>query len=434
MDAPTLSKNKSYWFGEGSSKNVKISNVMEIEKAQRRFARRGKKLMKISLDEGHFPYEKMSTTFGSHLEAKDMYVVTEKVHGANFCFVTDGRKIEVASRKRILNPFERDFFGCFESGLVKRHESLVIDTFHRVREMHGKDVRVVWVFGELFGGGYPGKKSDQTLVQSGIFYTPTLEFIAFDICYSSDTNMRTYLSYDEAYSLWEKELGGMFVQALMRGDFETCMKHPVEFDTTIPKRFGLPAVPSMLEKNRAEGVVVRVANVAETLDIEMDTTKKLRGRRKMMKRKYSGFAEIAYGERSKMLKSYVTSSSSSSIRSNRRRDIKKTKPSTQLVWYEIFARLTTARVDSAISKTGSKPCISKTPARNTTHARMRKRLHANRVKQWMDEIFALVVEDLEEELSAEFKSLSLTERNRLLSDARDVVKGTLKEREEGGNF
>ena len=46
----------------------------------------------------------------------------------------------------------------------------------------------------------------------------------------------------------------------------------------------------------------------------------------------------------------------------------------------------------------------------------------------------LVVEDLEEELSAEFKSLSLTERNRLLSDARDVVEGILKEREEGGNF
>jgi hypothetical protein len=65
---------------------------------------------------------------------------------------------------------------------------------------------------------------------------------------------------------------------------------------------------------------------------------------------------------------------------------------------------------------------------------MRKRLHANRVKQWVDEIFALVVEDLEEELSAEFKSLSLTERNRLLSDARDVVEGILKEREEGGKI
>ena len=38
MDVPTLSKNKSYWFGEGSSKNEKISNVMEIEKAQRRIA------------------------------------------------------------------------------------------------------------------------------------------------------------------------------------------------------------------------------------------------------------------------------------------------------------------------------------------------------------------------------------------------------------
>ena len=41
--------------------------MMEIEKARANHDE-GKKLMKISLDEGHFPYEKMSTTFGSHLE------------------------------------------------------------------------------------------------------------------------------------------------------------------------------------------------------------------------------------------------------------------------------------------------------------------------------------------------------------------------------
>ena len=45
MDAPPpLSKNKSYWFGEGSSKNEKISNVTEIENAQKSIATRGKEV------------------------------------------------------------------------------------------------------------------------------------------------------------------------------------------------------------------------------------------------------------------------------------------------------------------------------------------------------------------------------------------------------
>ena len=100
----------------------------------------------------------------------------------------------------------------------------------------------------------------------------------------------------------------------------------------------------------------------------------------------------------------------------------------EVIWYEIFARLTKARVDSAVSKTGSMPRISSTPARNSTHARMRQKLYENRVKQWTDEIFALVVEDLEEELSAELKSLTLNERGRLLSDARSIVEEILRDR------
>jgi hypothetical protein len=268
-----------------------------------------------------------------------------------------------------------------------------------------------------------------------VFYTPTLEFIAFDICFSCDGETKTYIPYDDAFKLWEHELGGMFVRPLMRGDFTTCMQHPIEFDTTIPNRFGLPAVPKVegFKKNRAEGVVVRIANQKETLSMSMETVTKLRGQRKMMKRKHSGFAEVAYGKVSRELKSFVNTSSSSS-RSNmtrRKMGFEKKKGTTtrgEVIWYEIFARLTKARVDSAVSKTGSMPRISSTPARNSTHARMRQKLYENRVKQWTDEIFALVVEDLEEELSAELKSLTLNERGRLLSDARSIVEEILRDR------
>ena len=59
MEVPPLSKNKSYWFGEGRSKNEKILNVTDIENAQKCIATMGKKLM--------------STTFGiSRSNAKNL--------------------------------------------------------------------------------------------------------------------------------------------------------------------------------------------------------------------------------------------------------------------------------------------------------------------------------------------------------------------------
>eukprot|EP00939_MAST-03C_sp_MAST-3C-sp1_P001813 g1813.t1 len=463
----TSSSISTYTTTTTTKKKKVVVHGEEEQEASRMYGKRGREFFAETLGAGHFPYEKMTTTFtteavdtrsGLGVQEKhtwrgggkrDMYVVTEKVHGANFSFVTDGEEVQVASRKRILDRTSgKDFFGCFRSGLIKRIEPLAVKTFDLVRAKYGDDVRHVWIFGELFGGGFPGCEhaSDEiSLVQSGVFYCPTLEFIGFDICFTCDGNMRTYLPFLEAMTLWEETLGGMFVRPLMTGRFEKCMSHPVEFDTTIPKRFGLPAVPKGLDRNRAEGVVVRVANVAETVSIAMGKTKKLRGERRMLKRKAPGFAEVAYGPASKALRAKVGKGGGGG-------GVKKTRPRKgdrkreararekniarananriEGVWYEIFARLTKARVDSAISKIGAMPRRpARSSGRNTTHARMLVKLQRRREETYRDEVFELVKADLEEELEDEFKTLrDRSELARLYSDARRVVNGLLDER------
>ena len=130
----------------------------------------------------------------SRKQTKGVWVATEKVHGANFAFVTDGQRVVCANRKAMLDPGSNDFMGCFSTGLVKQHEPRVLALAKAVRKFVIKQNRhadVVWVFGELFGGGYPGLESppNTVLVQHGIFYSPVRSFVPVAsftrLCHSS---------------------------------------------------------------------------------------------------------------------------------------------------------------------------------------------------------------------------------------------------------
>ena len=77
--------------------------------------------------------------------------MTEKIHGANFCFLTDGRIVRVASRRRVLSR-DDGFFGCFQTQLVASHRERVLQLFAAVKARH-PEAAAVWLFGELFGGG-----------------------------------------------------------------------------------------------------------------------------------------------------------------------------------------------------------------------------------------------------------------------------------------
>lgn len=100
-----------------------------------------------------------------------------------------------------------DFFGCISSGLVKRHEELVLALHAQVCAPSATPA-LMWLYGELFGGNYAGQlalvfdcatlralldcfhglgldsPAGTIAVQAGVCYSPRLCFAAFDIAVS----------------------------------------------------------------------------------------------------------------------------------------------------------------------------------------------------------------------------------------------------------
>eukprot|EP00947_MAST-08B_sp_MAST-8B-sp1_P005716 g5716.t1 len=228
----------------------------------------------------------------------DIWVATEKVHGANFSFVSDGHALRCASRKRLLGP-DDDFFGCRSTGLVADLEPKLMRVVAATRDRH-PHADVVWVFGELFGGGFPGHETQPgaLLVQGGIFYSHQLEFMAFDIAWAhrSEPGLRHYVSYREMQDLGAR--GPILcAETLFEGTKEAALAFPYRFDSTLPVRLGLPKLPAGAACNLAEGTVVRPRDKAEAVAMDPETARKhKRGVRAMFKNKISEFGEISRGK------------------------------------------------------------------------------------------------------------------------------------------
>lgn len=113
------------------------------------------------------------------------YLVTEKVHGANFSFhvkVEDGRALEVKAGKRTgFIEEDESFYGCrpvidkYAKSVKSFAEALLI--FMQIKDA------VVSIYGELYGGN----------VQSGMPYTKEKDFIAFDATVNGQPIHKLYL-------------------------------------------------------------------------------------------------------------------------------------------------------------------------------------------------------------------------------------------------
>ena len=98
---------------------------------------------------------------------KEQYIVTEKIHGANFSFhvyrTEDGVQIKCARRTGFIEDDEKFFnykpvLEKYKSALINLHENVLDNDFI--------------LYGELFGGN----------IQSGMSYQEDQDFIAFDLC------------------------------------------------------------------------------------------------------------------------------------------------------------------------------------------------------------------------------------------------------------
>jgi Rnl2 family RNA ligase len=182
---------------------------------------------------------------------KQEFVVQEKVHGSNTCFVTDGKTVSFGKRTGFVEAGEK--FYDYEE-LLERYTPKIITLFSIVKS-EIPDVKTITLFGEMFGGKYPHpnvKNNSKTMViQKGVFYCPQHEFYAFDLYIATEETGR-YLTVDEMNAFFER--GDFFyAKTLFRGTLAKCLKYPNDAPSMISQWLGLPPI----EDNICEGIVIR---------------------------------------------------------------------------------------------------------------------------------------------------------------------------------
>eukprot|EP01095_Lingulamoeba_sp_RSL-Kostka_P004264 TRINITY_DN1535_c0_g3_i1.p1 TRINITY_DN1535_c0_g3~~TRINITY_DN1535_c0_g3_i1.p1 ORF type:complete len:225 (-),score=52.94 TRINITY_DN1535_c0_g3_i1:59-733(-) len=121
----------------------------------------------------------------------------------------------------------------------------------------------------------------EKFVQKGIYYSPHVDFICFDIHFSN----AGFVGFDRFTEICD-EIDLPHTYPLLRGTFDECMKYDPYFVTTLPERIhDLPRI----ENNIAEGVVVKPVIPKSTY----------RGLRIIFKIKNDKFSEITGGKNNK---------------------------------------------------------------------------------------------------------------------------------------
>jgi Rnl2 family RNA ligase len=211
------------------------------------------------MSESHIPYEKIPESLAAwHFSEADYrqlakvdWVVTEKIHGANFAIRTDGNETVFAKRKEFLTD-EEDFFGYHQMRpkLIDQLQQLWVAI-----QKNTTDLQSLTLYGELFGGGYPHPDIPSTPgvqpIQTGVWYTPDIAFCAFDLAIDTPTG-RSYVDFGSFTDLCQ-QVGIFCTRALFIGSFEEALDFPVSFESTIPQLLGLPPLPD----NKAEGIVLK---------------------------------------------------------------------------------------------------------------------------------------------------------------------------------
>lgn len=193
--------------------------------------------------------------------SKLKWVVTEKIHGANFSFVYENGKMLFAKRKQYL-IWEDDFFG-FQKIVVQLEENIT-RLFEELKLNIKADKYIV--YGELFGGIYPHKDvipdNEVQAIQTGIYYSPNINFCAFDIAYEIDGE-KYYIGYDSAVLYFEK-FNIFYAKILFCGKLTEVLNFDIKINSIIPKLLNFPEI----EPNLIEGIVIKPLNHSTVENLE----------------------------------------------------------------------------------------------------------------------------------------------------------------------
>ena len=179
----------------------------------------------------------------NHLLAEEIFVVQEKVHGANLSVWCTNNGIKVGSRNKFLED-GTNFFN-WEQVLDKYRPNI-----QKLYALLNKPTEVV-LYGEIYGGNYPHDKVKAVhkaqQVQSKIYYCPHNDFHGFDIKVDG-----VYLPVEEVNRVYDT-CGIPYARTLCEGTLDTCLEYPNQFVTTLPRIHNCPPI----EGNTCEGIVIR---------------------------------------------------------------------------------------------------------------------------------------------------------------------------------
>ena len=343
----------------------------------------------------HISYEKISSNFNKYkltegdyrLFKKTDWIVTEKIHGANFCLISDGVKVDFAKRKEILDT-EDDFF-CYQK-ISEQLKNKALAIFQAVKNINDT-VEQISIYGELFGGEYPHPEikinPEVNAIQTGVYYSPNIEFMAFDIAYIDRRQERNYLDCDRFVDICEGA-NLLYIPILFRGKYEAAIAYKTEFTTTIPQVLKLPPLET---ENLAEGIVIKPAD-----NFFIETSKgKLRP---VLKLKIPQFAEDKRFHQAQKW-SYNSYENTKPPQTSDRLEI------------EVSNLITLNRLNNLISKIG-KPIKKNKKQRNYI------------LQLYVQD----VIEDLEENLDIVFADLGKSDREKLINIIQQQAKKIISDR------
>ena len=210
----------------------------------------------------------------------ETWCVTEKIHGANFSFITDGNEVKCAKRSGII--VENEKFYNWQI-VYEKYVDEVKKVFDYLKYYETEDVNLKYIqlYGEIFGEYYPNQENKYKPIQKGVFYTNDIEFMAFDLRivyydYVLEEEINNFIRVENFIKVM-KNVNIPTIPVLFEGTLEECLKSSNEFESVIPEKLGLPKI----EGNICEGVIIKPNSVYFTPV----------GERVILKNKNSKFAE-----------------------------------------------------------------------------------------------------------------------------------------------
>jgi Rnl2 family RNA ligase len=174
-----------------------------------------------------------------------IWAASEKVHGANFSFITNGEEVIVGKRSGLIK-WDEPFYN--HNVILNKYKEGILSLFKNLNESV-EECKQIQVFGEIFGGNSRDNiRSKFSSVQGGVFYTPDIEFVGFDVLINNDH----FLPLKFVNSFLEVSGGIPTPPLLVKGSLEECLSFSPVFTSKVALSFGYD-----FEGNFAEGVVIR---------------------------------------------------------------------------------------------------------------------------------------------------------------------------------